>query len=230
MVGAIERSLQRLQTDVIDLYQAHHDDASTPIEETLAAFAELIRAGKVRAIGASNFTAPRLQESLEISRRMGLPRYETLQPWYNLYDRDLFEGALQNLARTAGLGVMPYFGLASGFLTGKYRDAADLTGAARAYRVKDMMNPRGMRILAALDQVSAGLGARPAQVALAWLRKKGCVPVASATRLEQLEELAHSVELELDPAAMRTLDAASVIGPGEQPVRSPPPRPPAPER
>jgi aryl-alcohol dehydrogenase-like predicted oxidoreductase len=225
MRGAVERSLKRLKTDVIDLYQAHVDDTSTPLEETLAAFDELIRAGKVRAIGASNFTAPRLTEALNISRAAGLPRYETLQPWYNLYDRDLFEGALQELTRAEGLGVMPYFGLASGFLTGKYRKEADLAGAARAYRVKDMMNARGMRILKALDDVSAGLGARPAPVALAWLRMKGCVPIASATRLEQLEELAGSVELGLDPAAMRALDAASVIGPGEQPVRAPPPRP-----
>jgi aryl-alcohol dehydrogenase-like predicted oxidoreductase len=225
MSGAVERSLKRLQTDVIDLYQAHVDDTSTPLEETLAAFDEFIRAGKVRAIGASNFTAPRLAEALNISRASGLPRYETLQPWYNLYDRDLFEGALQDLTRAEGLGVIPYFGLASGFLSGKYRNEVDLAGAARAYRVKDMMNARGMRILKALDEVSAGLGARPAQVALAWLRMHGCVPIASATRLEQLDELAGSVELDLDPAAMQALDAASVIGTGEQPVRAPPPRP-----
>ncbi len=225
MTAAVERSLQRLKTDVIDLYQAHVDDTSTPLEETLATFDELIRTGKVRAIGASNFTAPRLAEALNISRARGLPRYATLQPWYNLYDRDLFEGALQDLTRAEGLGVMPYFGLASGFLTGKYRKEADLAGAARAYRIKDMMNARGMRILQALDDVSVGLSATPAQVALAWLRMKGCVPIASATRLEQLDELAGSVGLSLDPAAMQALDAASVIGPGEQPVRAPPPRP-----
>jgi aryl-alcohol dehydrogenase-like predicted oxidoreductase len=225
MVAAVERSLKRLQTDVIDLYQAHVEDAATPLEETLAAFDELIRAGKVRAIGASNYSAPRLAEALQISKSRGLARYETLQPWYNLYDRDLFEGALQDLARAEGLGVIPYFGLASGFLSGKYRREADLAGAPRAYRVKDMLNARGMRILKALDEVSARLGATPAQIALAWLRLKGCVPIASATRLEQLEELAGSVELRLDPAAMQALDAASVIGPGEQPVRAPPPRP-----
>jgi aryl-alcohol dehydrogenase-like predicted oxidoreductase len=228
MTAAVERSLRRLRTDVIDLYQAHIDDASTPLAETLDAFADLIRAGKVRAIGASNYGAPRLAEALETSRTRGMPRYETLQPWYNLYDRDLFEGALQDLARAEGLGVMPYFGLASGFLSGKYRQAADLAGAARAYRVKDMLDARGMRILGALDEVSAGLGATPAQVALAWLRMQGCVPIASATRLEQLDELARSVELRLDPAALKVLDAASVIGAGEQPVRAPPPRPPAP--
>jgi aryl-alcohol dehydrogenase-like predicted oxidoreductase len=225
MMGAVERSLQRLRTDVIDLCQAHVDDRSTPLEETLGAFGELIRAGKVRAIGASNYTAPRLAEALKISRDKGLPRFETLQPWYNLYDRDLFEGALQELTRAEGIGVIAYFGLASGFLSGKYRSDADLAGAARAYRVKDMMNARGMRILKALDEVCGRLGAKPAQVALAWLRAKGCVPIASATRLEQLEELARSAELSLDAAAVGTLDAASVIGPGEEPVRAPPPRP-----
>jgi len=225
MRGAVERSLTRLRTDVIDLYQAHVDDAATPLEETLAAFDELVRAGKVRAIGASNYTAPRLAEALHISRARGLARYATLQPWYNLYDRDLFEGALQQLARAEGLGVMAYFGLASGFLSGKYRTEADLAGSPRAYRVRDMMNARGMRILAALDALARELGARPAQVALAWLRTKGCIPIASATRLAQLDELAASAELALKPAAVRALDAASVIGPGEQPVRAPPPRP-----
>ncbi len=225
VTAAIERSLGRLRTDVIDLYQAHIDDTETPLEETLAAFGELIRAGKIRAIGASNYTAPRLAQALELARTRGLPRYESLQPWYNLYDRDLFEGALQNLAQAERLGVIAYFGLASGFLTGKYRTEADLAGSARAYRVKDMMNPRGMRILRALDAVSKSLDAAPAQIALAWLRAKGCIPIASATRVEQLEELARSADLTLDPAAVQTLDAASVIGPGEQPVRAPPPRP-----
>jgi len=225
MTGAIERSLERLRTDVIDLYQAHIDDTETPLEETLAAFGDLIRAGKVRAIGASNYNAPRLAQALELASARGLPRYETLQPWYNLYDRDLFEGPLQNLARAQGLGVIAYFGLASGFLTGKYRTEADLAGSARAYRVKDMMNARGMRILEALDAVAKKHGAAPAQIALAWLRSKGCVPIASATRLEQLDELARSADLTLDPAAVQTLDAASIIGPGEQPVRAPPPRP-----
>jgi aryl-alcohol dehydrogenase-like predicted oxidoreductase len=225
MAGAVERSLRRLQTDVIDLYQAHVDDSATPLEETLGAFDALIRAGKVRAIGASNFSAPRLTEALNVSRSQQLARFETLQPWYNLYDRDLFEGALQELARAEGLSVLPYFGLASGFLTGKYRSAADLAGSARAYRVKDMLTPRGMRILAALDAAAADLGATPAQIALAWLRAKGCVPLASATRLEQLEELAAGVELHLDAPSVARLDAASVIGPGEQPLRAPPPKP-----
>ncbi len=225
MMEAVDRSLKRLKTDVIDLYQAHIDDQSTPLEETLSAFGELIKAGKVRAIGASNYTAPRLAEALKLARDKGLPRYETLQPWYNLYDRDVFEGADQDLARAEGLGVIPYFGLASGFLTGKYRSEADLVGSPRAYRAKDMLDARGMRILAALDEVGARVGGTPAQVSLAWLRAKGCIPIASATKVSQLEELAKFVELSLDTEAVAALDKASTIGPGEEPVRAPPPRP-----
>jgi aryl-alcohol dehydrogenase-like predicted oxidoreductase len=214
-----------LKTDYIDLYQAHSDDQSTPLEETLSAFGELIQAGKVRAIGASNYTAPRLAEALKLSAEKGLPRYETLQPWYNLYDQDTFGPELRDLCRRENLGVIPYFGLASGFLTGKYRSDADLVGSPRAYRAKDMLNVRGLRILKAMDEVCARLGATPAQVALAWLRAKGCVPIASATKLEQLQELAKSAALKLDAEAVQALDAASVINPGEEPVRAPPPRP-----
>jgi aryl-alcohol dehydrogenase-like predicted oxidoreductase len=225
MMTAVERSLKRLQTDHIDLYQSHMDDPSTSQEETLAAYAELIKAGKVRAIGASNFTAPRLAEALKLSREKGLPRYETLQPWYNLYDRDTFDGPLKDLCEAEGLGVIPYFGLASGFLTGKYRTEADLTGSPRAYRAKDMLNTRGMRILDAMDKVGARIGATPAQIALAWLRAKGCTPIASATRLDQLKELAKAADVKLDAEAVAALDAASVINPGEEPVRAPPPNP-----
>ena len=225
MMEAVERSLKRLKTDYIDLYQSHIDDPSTPLEETLSAFGELIKAGKVRAIGASNYTAPRLAEALKLSKDKVLPRYETLQPWYNLYDRDVFEGPAQDLARAEGLGVIPYFGLASGFLTGKYRTPADLVGSPRAYRAKDMLDKRGMRILEALDKVAAAVGGTPAQVSLAWLRAKGCVPIASATKVSQLEELAKFVDNTLDPAAVAALDEASVIHPGEEPVRAPPPRP-----
>jgi aryl-alcohol dehydrogenase-like predicted oxidoreductase len=225
LMQALERSLLRLRTDVIDLYQAHIDDRETPLAESLAAFDALIRAGKVRAIGASNYTAPRLTEALQISRQQALPAFATLQPWYNLYDRDLFEGALQQLAIAQGMGVMPYFALASGFLSGKYRREFDLAGSARAYRIKDMMNARGFRILAALDSAAARLAATPAQVALAWLRARGCVPIASATRLEQLVELAGSVDLRLDAKDVAALDSASIIHPDEEPVRAPPPRP-----
>jgi aryl-alcohol dehydrogenase-like predicted oxidoreductase len=225
ITGAVERSLRRLKIDRIDLLQSHVDDSATPIADTLAAYDRLIVAGKVRVLGASNFTAPRLAEALRISAQSGLPPYRTLQPWYNLYDRDLFEGPLRDLTRSEGLGVIAYFGLASGFLSGKYRSESDLAGSARAYRIRDMLNARGLRILKALDDVSAQLGAKCSQVALAWLRAKGCVPIVSATRLEQLEELARSTSINLDSAALAVLDAASVIGQGEEPVRAPPPRP-----
>jgi aryl-alcohol dehydrogenase-like predicted oxidoreductase len=210
MFEAVERSLARLQTDYIDLYQAHCDEESVPFEETLGAFADLIEAGKVRAIGASNYKADRLAKALKASDKHGLPRYETLQPWYNLYDRGMFEGPLATLCRDAGLGVIPYFGLASGFLTGKYRTEKDLEGSARAYRVKSMMDARGMRILAALDAVAAEHEAVPAQIALAWLCARGVVaPIASATNPKQLAELTGSVEIELTPEQVARLDAAS---------------------
>ena len=219
MQEALERSLKRLQTDRIDLYQSHIDDEATPLEETLAAFGELIQAGKVRAIGASNYAAPRLAEALRLAREEGLPRYETLQPWYNLHDRDQFEGPLQDLARAEGLGVIPFYGLAAGFLTGKYRSKADVEGRARAYRVAEMITPRGMRILDALDALGERTGATPAQLSLAWLRAKGCTPIASATSLEQLNELAASAELRLDPDVIAALDDASRTDPGEAPDR-----------
>ena len=207
---AVERSLTRLQTDYIDLYQAHRDDEATPLEETLGAFAELIEQGKVRAIGASNYKAERLAAALETSRQLGLPRYETLQPWYNLYDRGMFEGELAELCRRENLAVIPYFSLASGFLTGKYRSEDDLAGSARAYRVKFMLEERGFRILSALDEVGASLGATPAQIALAWLRAHGIVaPIASATNLEQLAQLTASVEFDLSPEQVALLDEAS---------------------
>ncbi len=223
MMQEVDRSLQRLNTDVIDLYQSHQDDPDTPLEETLSAFGELIKAGKVRAIGASNYSAPRLAEALTLSKEQGLPRYETLQPWYNLHDRDQFEGPLQDLARAEGLGVIPFYGLAAGFLTGKYRSKADVEGSQRAYRVAEMMTPRGMRILDALDTVSERTGATPAQLSLAWLRAKGCIPIASATTVAQLEELARSVEITLDAEAVAALDDASRIDLGESPDRGPMP-------
>ena len=219
MQGAVERSLKRLGTDRIDLYQSHTDDESTPLEETLSAFGELIKAGKVRAIGASNYTAPRLAEALKLSREKGLPRYETLQPWYNLHDRDQFEGPLQDLARAEGLGVIPFYSLAAGFLTGKYRSKADLEGSQRAYRAAEMLTPRGMRILDALDAQRERTGATPAQLSLAWLRAKGCIPIASVTSLAQFDEVAASVDLELDAETITALDQASRMDPGEEPDR-----------
>ena len=228
MQKAVERSLQRLQTDYIDLYQSHRDDPNTPIEETLSAYQDLIRAGKVRAIGASNFTPARLRESLQVSKAKGLPRYESLQPWYNLHDRAQFEepreDSLAELCKRENLGVIPYFSLASGFLTGKYRSAKDTEGSARGYRIKDMLNERGMRILAALDSVSKELNATPAQVSLAWLLAEGGTgPIASATSVKQLHELLEAVDLELDSRSVAVLDDASA-GDSADRSRAPPPR------
>jgi aryl-alcohol dehydrogenase-like predicted oxidoreductase len=208
---AIDDSLRRLQTDHVDLYQSHFDDPTTPFEETLEAYDRLIKAGKVRAIGASNLSAERLAEALAVSARTGLPRYETLQPRYNLIDRDSFEGPLQDLCLREGLGVIPYYALAAGFLTGKYRSAGDAQGSARKGMVERYMNDRGRRILAALDRLAVELAAKPGQVALAWLMRRPAVtaPIASATSLQQLEELIGATELELDGDAMRRLDEAS---------------------
>ncbi len=209
--SAVEDSLRRLQTDHIDLYQSHDDDAATPLEATLAAYAELIAAGKVRAIGASNFTAPRLAEALAVSQSAGLPRYETLQPLYNLYDRAPYEAELEPLCRAEGLGVINFFGLARGFLTGKYRSESDLGKSPRGGGVKGCLNPRGMAILAALDEVSAALGATPAQVALAWqIARPGITaPIASATSVRQFEELAGAASLVLRTEHIARLDRAS---------------------
>ena len=209
---AVEASLKRLQTDYIDLYQAHRDDEATPQEETLEAFAELIKAGKVRAIGASNFTAARLESALAISADKGLPRYETLQPLYNLYSRDAYEAELQPACARAGVAVIPYFSLASGFLTGKYRSEADFGKSPRGARMgSQYLNERGLRILAALDTVAGETGATPAQIALAWLMTRPTIaaPIASATSLEQLEDLMGAARLTLTPEALAALDAAS---------------------
>jgi aryl-alcohol dehydrogenase-like predicted oxidoreductase len=208
---AVHDSLTRLQTDHIDLYQSHDDDTGTPLEETLAAFAELIREGKVRAIGASNHSAPRLAEALAVSARLGLPRYESLQPLFNLYARAAYEAELEPLCRAEDIGVINYYGLASGFLTGKYRSEADLAKSLRGRGVKDCLNPRGFAILDALDAVAAAHAATPAQVALAWqIARAGITaPIVSATTAAQWEELAGAARLALDPAEIARLDAAS---------------------
>ena len=211
LLGAAEDSLRRLQTDHIDLYQAHEDDPDTPLEETMEAFAQLIRQGKVRAVGASNYNAQRLSLALQAAERNGYPAYQSLQPLYNLYDRAEYETELEPLCREKGLGVIPYFPLASGFLTGKYRSERDLSGRARADIVKGYLNVRGMRILDALDQVARRYRSAPATVALAWMiaRPGITAPIASATSVEQLNELMKSLELELDPPAIELLDRAS---------------------
>jgi len=209
---AVEDSLRRLQTDRIDLYLAHADDLETPLEETLKAFDRLVKSGKVRAIGCSNYEAPRLAEALDTAGRIGTARYTVLQPWFNLLDRDKFEGPLQDLCVERGIGVIPYFGLASGFLSGKYRSEADLAGKPRAYRAKDYLNERGLRVLAALDQVAEAHKATPAQVALAWLAAQPAIvaPIASATSVAQVEDLLGSMRLTLTSDELAALDKASM--------------------
>lgn len=208
---SVEGSLRRLQTDYVDLYQAHKDDEQTPLEETLGAFSDLINQGKVRAIGASNYSAQRLRAALDISGKHGFSRYESLQPEYNLYDRAGYEADLEAVCQESGLGVIPYFSLAAGFLTGKYRSEADLRDKARGGKVKNYLNERGFRILAALDQTAKEIGAKPAQVALAWLMTRPTItaPIASATSKEQLKDLVAAADLKLDRAAIERLDQAS---------------------
>ena len=209
--SAVEASLKRLQTDVIDLYQSHDDDASVPLADTLGAFADLIRAGKVRAIGASNFSAPRLAEALAVSAAHGLPRYESLQPLYNLVERPAFEAELEAVCVEHGVGVINFFALASGFLSGKYRSEADLAQSARGQGVKKYLTPKGLRVLDALDAVSTRLGATPAQVALAWQMARPSItaPIASATSIAQLDGLVAAARLTLDADALAAIDAAS---------------------
>jgi aryl-alcohol dehydrogenase-like predicted oxidoreductase len=211
ILRAVEDSLRRLQTDYIDLYQSHTDDAETPFEETLGAFGELIQQGKVRAIGASNYKAERLAAALAVSKKTGLPSYQSLQPDYNLYQRADYETALEPLCQKEGLGVINYFPLASGFLTGKYRSEADLGRSARGQIVKKFLNERGFKILHALDQVAQKHNATPARVSLAWCLARSSItaPIVSATSLEQLKDLTASVELKLDQASMQLLNEAS---------------------
>jgi aryl-alcohol dehydrogenase-like predicted oxidoreductase len=211
ILRAAENSLRRLQVETIDLYQAHVEDPDTPIEETLEGFAQLIRDGKVRAIGASNYSAAGLTAALEASERHGLPRYESLQPLYNLYARADYEERLMPICLGRHLGVIPYYGLASGFLTGKYRSAADLAKSPRGAAVKKYLDERGMRILDALDRIARVKQATPAQLALAWLMARPGItaPIASATSVAQLEELMGSVRITMDPESIEVLDRAS---------------------
>ncbi|UOQ52695.1 aldo/keto reductase [Hymenobacter cellulosivorans] len=212
ILRAVEGSLKRLQTDYIDLYQSHKDDPTVPVDETLEAYAQLVQQGKVRVIGASNFSAERLRESLEASTNHGFPRYETLQPLYNLYDREDFEKNLLPLVKEQNIGVIPYYGLAAGFLTGKYRSEADLQKSARGGGVgQKYLNDKGLRILSALDAVAARQQATPAQVALAWiLAQPGLTaPIASATSADQVTELLKATELQLSPEDLTQLGEAS---------------------
>jgi aryl-alcohol dehydrogenase-like predicted oxidoreductase len=210
IAAAAEASLARLGVEAIDLYYAHKDDEATPLEETLAAFDKLVRAGKVRAIGASNYSAERLAEALDVSAREGLARYEVLQPEYNLMARG-FEGPLQALCVERSVGALPYFGLASGFLTGKYRSEGDYGKSVRGDRMAKYFEAGGLKVLAALDEVAAETGTSPAQAALAWLAAQPGItaPIASATSLAQLEELLGVLTLELSAAQLERLSAAS---------------------
>ena len=209
---AVEGSLKRLQTDYIDLYQAHEDDATVPLHETLGTFGKLIEQGKVRVIGASNYGADRFGEALMVSAQYGLPRYETLQPEYNLVSRAGYEKALEPLVIAENIGVINYYALASGFLSGKYRSEADLAkSAARGGAVQKYLNQHGLGVLAALDKVAATHGATPAQVALAWLiaRPSVTAPIVSATSIPQLKELFGAVALLLGKDEIALLNQAS---------------------
>jgi aryl-alcohol dehydrogenase-like predicted oxidoreductase len=208
---AAEDSLRRLQTDHIDLYQAHQDDKETPLEETLGAFTELVTQGKVRFIGASNYSGARLAEALETSAKSGLARYIALQPHYNLVEREEFERDLLPVVNRYELGVIPYFSLAAGFLTGKYRSAQDADSAARGKSVKKYLNDWGFSVVAALDEVAKSHGSTPARVALAWLMAQPGVtaPIASATSEKHVSDLAEATKLQLDSASLGKLNAAS---------------------
>jgi len=211
MIRQVETSLKRLQTDYIDLYQAHYDDPATPVEETLEAFHQLVRQGKVRITGASNFSADRFAESLKMSRERNITSYQTLQPLYNLYDRAEFEKELQPLCIENQVSVIPYFSLASGFLTGKYRSENDFAKSKRGEGMKKYMNDRGFRILDALNQVAAEYEQSPAAIALCWLKQKPAIlaPIASATSIAQLQELIKATDLKLSAESMQFLDQAS---------------------
>jgi aryl-alcohol dehydrogenase-like predicted oxidoreductase len=218
ILRSADESLRRLQTDYIDLYQSHKDDAETPLEETLAAYDQLIREGKVRAIGASNYSTARLEEALNVSKRLGLPRYESLQPLYNLYDRAVFEEELEPLCERENIGVIPYYSLAAGFLSGKYRSEADLAERARGDSVKKYLNERGLGILEILDEVAAKYSSTPARVALAWLiaRPSITAPIASATSLAQLNDLIEATRLNLDQESIEMLNRASAEQSGDE--------------
>jgi aryl-alcohol dehydrogenase-like predicted oxidoreductase len=211
ILQAVDDSLHRLQTDYIDLYQSHIDDESTPLEETLETYAQLIRQGKVRTIGASNYRADRLVKALQISEQHGYPRYESLQPLYNLYDRADYEKDLEPLCLQQEIGVISYFSLASGFLSGKYRSENDLSNSSRAGYVKKYLNPRGFRILEAIDELVKTYHTTPTTISLAWLiqRQSITAPIVSATKLQQLEEIIKASALKLDSASIELLDRAS---------------------
>ncbi|MDR5755745.1 aldo/keto reductase [Caballeronia sp. LZ035] len=211
IAAAVDESLRRLKTDYIDVYFSHHDDEATSLDETLNAYQKLIQAGKVRVIGASNYTGERLEEALKIAKDSGLPSYQILQPEYNLYDREAYETALEPVVEQHKVAVVPYYALASGFLSGKYRSKADTQNKARGSRVEKYLDPRGLKILDALDEVAKRNDTTPATIALAWLiaRPSITAPIASATSVAQLESLAAATRLVLSSEDVRHLDEAS---------------------
>ncbi|MCM2348737.1 MAG: aldo/keto reductase [Bacteriovoracaceae bacterium] len=208
IISAVEDSLKRLQIDYIDLYQSHRDDPQTPIEETLSAYDELIKAGKVRYVGASNFSVSRLQESLDIAKAHSLPCYITLQPQYNLYDREDYEANYAEFCVKNNIGVISYYSLASGFLTGKYRSEADLSKSGRGAGVKSYLTPKGMEILSKIDILAKEYNSTPAQISLAWLMSRPAItaPIASATKISQLEDIMKAVNLQLNQASLDLLN------------------------
>jgi len=208
---AVEDSLKRLQTDYIDLYQSHDDDKETPLIETLEIYTDLIKQGKVRAIGASNYNGARLKEALQVSKDNGLAAYECLQPEYNLYSREHYETELEPVCRERNIGVITYYSLASGFLTGKYRSENDLSQSSRGQGVKKFLNAHGYKILSGLDKIAAEYNSTPTSVALAWLMARPGItaPIASATSIEQLNDLIKSTELKLSSGAIDLLNIAS---------------------
>ena len=212
IINEVEHSLSRLQTDYIDLYFSHYDDENTPVEETLSAYETLIKAGKIRWIGASNFSADRLKESLVYATQHSLPRYEVYQPGYNLYDRENFEQEHEKICLDFGLGVVTYYSLAGGFLTGKYRSEDDLNKSQRGGGIKKFLNERGFKILAALDEVAEKHHVEPASVALAWLIYHPSItaPIASVTDLSQLKSFTDAANLKLSPEDISLLDKASI--------------------
>lgn len=215
IIKSVEGSLKRLKVDCIDLYQAHNDDPDTPLEESLEAFNDLVKQGKVRYIGASNYKRERLAEALAVSEQNNLVRYESLQPEYNLYSREDYESHLEKLCEEANLGVIPYYSLASGFLTGKYRSKEDLSQSPRGRRIERYLNDRGFKIVEALHKVAEDYSSNPTRVALAWLMARPSItaPIASASRMEQMPDLIGSASLELSSESIEYLDQASQFAP-----------------
>src|SRR3954452_20698417 len=222
ILRSAEESLRRLQTDHIDLYQSHRDDPDTNFEETLSAYAQLIQEGKVRAIGGSNYSADRLTQILEVAKNGNLPAYCSLQPLYNLYDREDYEANLEPVAKAWNLGVVPYYSLAAGFLTGKYRSEADLQNRARGKTVEKYLNERGHRIVAALDHIAEEYRSTPAAVAIAWLAARPSVtaPIVSATSIEQLDTILGAADLQLSPKSIVHLATESAVPPGQAAKRA----------